>query len=184
MLIIAHRLNTIIDCDEILVLGSGKVLEYDAPETLLQNEESAFSKMVLSTGPANAQYLRSLVLGVGYDGDTRTVDEKQLLDLPRRWLASSRWAAAAQLALAVSLTSSHNDLIQLELRDNDDDVILKKTKDAVLTLQGVLEGKHDKMIAEKLEQYHVSRDGWWSSLYKMIEGLAIMSRLSQSRFLH
>lgn len=35
-----------------------QVLEFDSPEDLLSNEESAFSKMVQSTGPANAQYLR------------------------------------------------------------------------------------------------------------------------------
>ncbi|KAM6551931.1 hypothetical protein CsatB_001739 [Cannabis sativa] len=62
MLIIAHRLNTIIDSDRVLVLDAGQVLEYDSPEELLSNEESAFSRMVQSTGPANAQYLHSLVL--------------------------------------------------------------------------------------------------------------------------
>ncbi|KAL9383972.1 hypothetical protein Peur_024295 [Populus x canadensis] len=61
MLIIAHRLNTIIDCDRILVLEAGQVLEHSTPEELLSNEGSAFSRMVQSTGPANAQYLHSLV---------------------------------------------------------------------------------------------------------------------------
>ncbi|KHG15797.1 ABC transporter C family member 2 [Gossypium arboreum] len=64
MLVIAHRLNTIIDCDQILVLDAGQVLEYSTPEELLANEESAFSKMVQSTGPANAEYLLGLVFGV------------------------------------------------------------------------------------------------------------------------
>ncbi|XP_023553923.1 ABC transporter C family member 2-like isoform X2 [Cucurbita pepo subsp. pepo] len=62
MLIIAHRLNTIIDCDRMLVLEAGQVLEYNTPKQLLSNEQSAFSKMVRSTGAANAQYLRTLVL--------------------------------------------------------------------------------------------------------------------------
>ncbi|XP_073268598.1 ABC transporter C family member 12 isoform X5 [Populus alba] len=61
MLIIAHRLNTIIDCDRILVLKAGQVLEHSTPEELLSNEGSAFSRMVQSTGPANARYLHSLV---------------------------------------------------------------------------------------------------------------------------
>ncbi|CAN4101608.1 unnamed protein product [Withania somnifera] len=165
MLIIAHRLNTIIDCDKILLLDAGQVLEYDTPEVLLQKEESAFSRMVQSTGAANAQYLRSLVFG-REEGNSTASDK--LLDGQRRWLASSRWAAAAQFALAVTLTSSQNDLVQLEIEDEDN--ILKKTKNAVITLQGVLEGKHEKEIEETLDQYQVSRDRWWSSLYKMVEG--------------
>lgn len=140
-------------------------MEYDTPEVLLQNEESAFSRMVQSTGAANAQYLRSLVLGGR--GDTKA-DMETPTDGQRRWLASSRWVAAAQFALAASLTSSHNDLLQLEIEDGDN--ILKKTKDAVITLQGVLEGKHDTVIEETLDHYHVSRDRWWSSLYRIIEG--------------
>ncbi|KAG5234890.1 ABC transporter family member [Salix suchowensis] len=50
MLIIAHRLNTIIDCDRILVLEAGQVSEHATPEELLSNEGSAFSRMVQSTG--------------------------------------------------------------------------------------------------------------------------------------
>ncbi|PPS08136.1 hypothetical protein GOBAR_AA12505 [Gossypium barbadense] len=177
MLIIAHRLNTVIDCDRILLLASGRVLEYDTPEELLSNEGSSFSKMVQSTGAANAQYLRSLALGGGEDSVGR--EENRQLDKQRKWLASSRWAAAAQFALAVSLTSSQNDLTRLEIEDENS--ILKKTRDAVITLQGVLEGKHDKTIEESLDQRQMSKDGWWSALYRMVEGLAIMSKLGRSR---
>ncbi|KMT03936.1 hypothetical protein BVRB_8g187450 [Beta vulgaris subsp. vulgaris] len=180
MLIIAHRLNTIIDCDRVLLLEAGKVLEYNTPEKLLLNEESAFSKMVQSTGAANAQYLRSLVHRV--EEENSSTGDNNRLDGQRRWLASSRWAAAAQFALAVSLTSSQNDLQHLEIEDEDN--ILKKTKDAVITLQGVLEGKHDKAIEETLEQYQVPTDRWWSSLYRVVEGLAVMSRLGRSRLHH
>ncbi|KAJ0240059.1 ABC transporter C family member 2 [Hirschfeldia incana] len=178
MLIIAHRLNTIIDCDKILVLDSGRVQEFSTPENLLSNERSSFSKMVQSTGAANAEYLRSLVLDNKRerDGDD---DSQQPLQGQRKWLASSRWAAAAQFALGVSLTSSHNDLQILEIED--DGSILKRTKDAVVTLRNVLEGKHDKEIAESLEEHNISRDGWLSSLYRMVEGLAVMSRLARNR---
>jgi len=146
-----------------------QVVEYDTPERLLLNEESAFSKMVQSTGAANAQYLRSLVLG-GQGGNKSNGEDNGRLDGQRKWLASSRWAAAAQFALAVSLTSSQSDLQKLEIDDENN--ILKKTKDAVLTLQSVLEGKHDKDIEETLELYQVPKDRWWSSLYKVVEGIA------------
>ncbi|XP_062028456.1 ABC transporter C family member 2-like [Rosa rugosa] len=132
MLIIAHRLNTIINSDRILLLDA----EYDSPEHLLSNEGSAFFKMVQSTGSANAQYLRSLV-GEGKNKFGREDLNKQLYG-QRRWATSSSspWAAATQLALTVSLTSSQKDLQLLEIEDENN--ILRKTKDAVITLQGVL----------------------------------------------
>ncbi|KAL6198463.1 hypothetical protein ACLB2K_028252 [Fragaria x ananassa] len=179
MLIIAHRLNTIIDCDRILVLDAGQVLEHGSPEELLRNEVSAFSKMVRSTGPSNAQYLRSLVFE-GKQNKVNGEETEQLVGLSRRrWLASSRWAAAAQFALALSLTSSQNDLQRLDIGDEDN--ILMKTKDAVITLQGVLEGKHDEDIDISLNHYHIPREGWWSALFRIVEGLAVMSRLAQNR---
>ena len=42
---IAHRLNTIIDYDRVLVLESGRVVEYDKPEHLLKKEGGQFSKL-------------------------------------------------------------------------------------------------------------------------------------------
>ncbi|EOX96959.1 ABC transporter C family member 2, putative [Theobroma cacao] len=39
------------------------VLEHNTLQELLTNEESTFSKLVQSTGPANAEYLRSIVFG-------------------------------------------------------------------------------------------------------------------------
>ncbi|KAL8091137.1 hypothetical protein AgCh_040298 [Apium graveolens] len=138
--------------------------------------------MVESTGPANDQYLRSLVQSVKGE-NILGADETKQLDGQRKWLASSRWAAVAQFAVAVNLSSSQNDLMQLELLENDDN-ILKKTKDAVITLQTVLEGKHDKVIEETLDQYNIPRDGWWSALYSMVEGLSLMSRLGRNRLQH
>ena len=43
---IAHRLNTIIKSDKVLVLSMGEVVEYDRPAVLMQNPESEFAKLL------------------------------------------------------------------------------------------------------------------------------------------
>lgn len=48
VIIIAHRLNTIMDCDLILVLRNGNVAELDTLSTLLANQESMFYSMAHS----------------------------------------------------------------------------------------------------------------------------------------
>lgn len=110
---------------------------------------------------------QSLVFGSGEERSRR--EEIKLQDIQRRWVASNRWAEAAQFALARSLTSSHSDLLSLEAAEGNN--ILRRTKDAVITLQSVLEGKHNTEIDESLTQYQVPADRWWSSLYKVIEGM-------------
>lgn len=43
---VAHRIPTVIDNDLVLVLDEGKVLEYDSPRQLLEDNSSSFSKLV------------------------------------------------------------------------------------------------------------------------------------------
>ncbi|XP_065883195.1 ATP-binding cassette sub-family C member 4-like [Dysidea avara] len=60
ILTIAHRLETIMDSDKVLVLSSGKVIEFDAPFNLLQKQQSVFHSMVKRTGPVESGRLRRL----------------------------------------------------------------------------------------------------------------------------
>ncbi len=46
MITIAHRLNTIIKSDRVLVLSYGEILEYDSPSTLMADPDSEFSQLL------------------------------------------------------------------------------------------------------------------------------------------
>ncbi|XP_046664345.1 multidrug resistance-associated protein 1-like [Homalodisca vitripennis] len=50
VLIIAHRLNTIMDSDRVIVLDEGKVKEFDSPTHLLKQPESIFYGMAKDSG--------------------------------------------------------------------------------------------------------------------------------------
>jgi ABC-type multidrug transport system fused ATPase/permease subunit len=55
---IAHRLDTVIDNDKIMVLDAGRLVEYDAPALLLQDPNSHLSGMVNQQGERKAQITR------------------------------------------------------------------------------------------------------------------------------
>ncbi|KAJ2292682.1 Multiple drug resistance-associated protein-like transporter 1, partial [Coemansia sp. RSA 2706] len=52
---IAHRINTIIDSDMILVVDGGRLAEYDTPQNLLENKDSLFTKLVEEVQASNGQ---------------------------------------------------------------------------------------------------------------------------------
>ena len=58
VLIIAHRLHTVIDSDRILVLSGGEVAAYGDPHELLQEENSILANFVAQTGDDSAASLR------------------------------------------------------------------------------------------------------------------------------
>lgn len=56
---IAHRINTIIDYDRVMVLSKGHLAEFDAPGKLLSDSQSMFSQLVDNTGAESAAALRA-----------------------------------------------------------------------------------------------------------------------------
>eukprot|EP00731_Ephydatia_muelleri_P021966 Em0014g557a len=57
VLTVAHRLNTVICMDRIMVMDGGEIVEFDDPYMLLKDERSLLKKMVDRTGPSNSVQL-------------------------------------------------------------------------------------------------------------------------------
>lgn len=50
LLIIAHRIQTIMDCDRVMVLDNGLISEFDTPLKLINTPESIFRSLALDSG--------------------------------------------------------------------------------------------------------------------------------------
>jgi ATP-binding cassette subfamily C (CFTR/MRP) protein 1 len=57
VLTIAHRLNTIMDSDRVLVLDDGEIVEYDTPEVLLSKKDGYFRAMIDKSHEAKSDVL-------------------------------------------------------------------------------------------------------------------------------
>ncbi|KAK4880096.1 hypothetical protein RN001_008242 [Aquatica leii] len=60
VLTVAHRLNTIMDSDRVLVMDSGTMVEFNHPHLLMQNHKGVFYKMVAETGKHITEQLKKI----------------------------------------------------------------------------------------------------------------------------
>ncbi|XP_070538062.1 ATP-binding cassette sub-family C member 4-like isoform X3 [Ptychodera flava] len=57
---IAHRLNTVMDSDRILVMSEGRIVEFDEPHLLLQDKKGQLWQFVSQTGREQAKQLHNI----------------------------------------------------------------------------------------------------------------------------
>jgi ABC-type multidrug transport system fused ATPase/permease subunit len=50
LLVIAHRLSTVMDFDKIIVMKDGAVVEFGSPRELLETKDGIFKDMVMHSG--------------------------------------------------------------------------------------------------------------------------------------
>lgn len=55
LFIIAHKLQSVVDCNRILVMERGSIVEYADPLILVENENSYFAKMLASDSSHHAK---------------------------------------------------------------------------------------------------------------------------------
>lgn len=109
-LTIAHRLNTIIDSDRILILHHGELAEIDTPANLLANPDSHFSSMVDETGPENAAFLRRVASGevVDYMKELDEAAERAKVLTDSHVISRGPLARRFEEAIDVCLEGIHN----------------------------------------------------------------------------
>lgn len=90
MLTIAHRLNTIIESDRVLVMDAGKLVEFDEPCVLLRNKEGFFRGLVDQTGASAPKLVEAANLAHdarvarGYSFPHLTPNMSQSLDITNK----------------------------------------------------------------------------------------------------
>lgn len=77
VLTIAHRLDTIMDNDRVMVLDEGKIAEMGPPLKLLENDTGIFSGLVRA---GNEQHLRAIATHGYLRASGRTSDKAKSMD--------------------------------------------------------------------------------------------------------
>ncbi|KAF9973931.1 hypothetical protein BGZ73_002800 [Actinomortierella ambigua] len=108
VLMIAHRLNTIIECDKILVMEDGRVVEFDRPAKLIQQEKGYFHALVKQSGPDAVNRLQTMLRehGIALDDTGSPLASSAAAPSPTMAASSLPLSAGEALAAAVAGPSS------------------------------------------------------------------------------
>ncbi|KAH9041259.1 hypothetical protein EDB85DRAFT_1921835 [Lactarius pseudohatsudake] len=72
LITVAHRLQTIIDADKVMVLDAGRIVEFDKPSELLKLENSRFRSLVDESGDKDLLYSMASSAGKAPHGEAIT----------------------------------------------------------------------------------------------------------------
>lgn len=72
LLTIAHRLDSVMDSDRVLVMDSGQMMELDHAHRLLQNSDGFLTKLVAETGYENAKHFKETTQ-INYETNYKSV---------------------------------------------------------------------------------------------------------------
>jgi len=170
-LTIAHRLNTIIDSDKVLVLNLGTLLEYDTPKALLSDPGSEFSAMVDETGPTNAAYLRALA-----NGDIAVEDDLKKLKSMGSSTKIYDLDAASSLADGATPTVENVTGALNDYENSDHGPQMLEVDAAGKTvMKGVLD-RHAPNWDAEIRQAGMTHEVWVRHLHSMISKLQNASR--------
>lgn len=80
VLTIAHRINTIMDSDKVLVMDKGEVGEFGAPQELLKSENGLFTRLVMNSKKSGKEMLEAATFRIdprGSANDTVIEEEEE-----------------------------------------------------------------------------------------------------------
>jgi ABC-type multidrug transport system ATPase subunit len=155
-LTIAHRLDTIIDSDRILVLDAGEVAEYDTPKALLSpgGGIGSFRALVDGTGPVEAKRLEDVAFGrVAFDDilEDPTAAAAKLSEVNSQTAVKQRLDKSAGLARENDVFRAR-DVLRRAIDDavlarrsgeTDDKAWLRQLRLMIDDMQEALEGKDE-----------------------------------------
>ena len=138
MLTIAHRLNTIMDSDRVIVLENGRVKENGEPDILLQKNDGVFTSFVEQTGKSSSRYLRTLASTASMKRSTtllRTIDS---FDNRVNTMSTLGHNPSFAVKALKSSTESNGSVMALQVEsDVDLSVVAESEKSGVMSPNGM-----------------------------------------------